>query len=322
MKRSKNIIFVFLICVSIFFTIDFLQFKIIEKNFYKNFQNLNIKTNSYFKYYDNNWFIHSITSYKNYYEKLIKNFRGDIIEEKNTKRPIIIFGCSFAYGTQLEEKATFAYKIAKLTKRNVFNRAIQCCGIQHMYYLLTHSKFYDTLPKNPEYVIFVYISSQLTRLHNYIFPSEMLVNGPYLQYKIENHKLKIKKEIPFIYKSFLVKKLLAKIDEKNSIYTQQTQDRIDNMVRKLFVESKNLLQEKYPDIKFVILKYNSETSGIKTFENPKLWEKLKDDGFIIINSDDITGKFYMRADTTEDNIHPNEAAWDLLVPKFVEKLNL
>ena len=191
-----------------------------------------------------------------------------------------------------------------------------------MYYLLSHKDFYNNLPQNPEYAIFIYIPTQLTRLNNYIFPSEMLVNGPYLHYDIKNGFLKLRKEPTKLYKSFLFKRLLSKIDEINDCKNESIKLKNMDLAVKLFTESKNLLQEKYPNIKFIILDFNSETGGDKQLENPQMWEKLKDNDFIIINSKELTGKIFTQTDTTNDKIHPNETVWNLLIPPLVEKLNL
>lgn len=234
----------------------------------------------------------------------------------------MLFGCSFAYGTQLKENETFAYKFSQLTKRNVYNKSLETCGIQHMYYLLTHPDFFNELPKNPEYAIFIYIPSQLDRLNNYIFPCKILTNGPYLHYDLKNNNLKLRKEITQAYKSFLFKRLLSKIDEINDCKKDSIKQKNMNLAVELFSKSKTLLEEKYPNIKFIILNFNSEAAGDTSAEMPQMWEILKNNGFRIINSQDLAGRVFTQDDTTPDNIHPNEAVWDLLVPKIVEELKL
>lgn len=322
MKKIGYVIYLILVFVLVFFLADYIEFKILEKKFYQTFQNLDVKVTSYFKYFDNDWFFHCVTSYDNYYEKLIKDFRGDVLSDENTMKPIILFGCSFAHGSQLEWEQTFAYKLSKKTKRNIYNRAIGACGIQHMYYMLTHSEFYETLPKNPEYIIYVYIPTQMMRLSNYVYPSEMVSNGPYLHYDIKEKELVLRKEITQLYKSFLFKRLMAEIDEKNHATNPNVREKNSELAIKLFVESKKMLLEKYPKTKFVILRYNVDYDGEEGFENPKMWEELEKEGFIIIKSRDLIGRNYREDETTMDNIHPSEAAWDLLVPKLVEELNL
>ena len=150
----------------------------------------------------------------------------------------------------------------------------------------------------------------------------MLTNGAYLHYDLDSgNNLKLRKEFTPPYKSFIFKKLLAKIDEKNSISNPIIKEKICNLAVKLFKENKKLLKEKYPNIKFVILRYISTTGGEEE-EIPQMWKDLENEGFIILNSKDLVGRIYTEKDTEKDNIHPSEAAWDLLVPPFIEKLNL
>ncbi len=64
---------------------------------------------------------------------------------KYTKPSIILFGCSYTYGTFLEEKQTLGYKLTNLTKRNVYNEGIEACGIQCMNFILNNEHFYNKI---------------------------------------------------------------------------------------------------------------------------------------------------------------------------------
>ena len=66
------------------------------------------------------------------------------------KKPIILFGCSYAYGYQLEREQTLTYKLAQNAKIPVYNRAFTGWGIQHMLYQSKIEKLYEILPE-PEY---------------------------------------------------------------------------------------------------------------------------------------------------------------------------
>ena len=324
MKKFLYVIYLVVVCILVFFLADYIEFKILEKKFWQNIINSDLEKPSYFKYFDNEWFPFSITSYKKFYEKLCKEFRKDVLLDENAKSSIIVFGCSFAYGDKLDDKQTFEYKISKKTNRNVYNRAISACGIQHMYYLLLHSAFYNNLPKECEYVFFIYIPNHLQRLNKYVFPSEIDSNGAYLHYDIKKNELVLRKEITQLYKSFLFKRLMVEIDEKNYATNPNVREKNSELAIKLFVESRKLLQRRYPNMKFVILKYDIECDVDEQFENSRMWEELKKENFIVIKSEDLIGRKYKynSEDTNQDGYHPSEAAWDLLVPKLVEELNL
>lgn len=72
----------------------------------------------------------------------LKNITFRPIENANSpKRPIIIFGCSYAYGYNFDNKETISHIMAQFSTRPIINRA--CCGwgIQHMVYQLKNIDF-------------------------------------------------------------------------------------------------------------------------------------------------------------------------------------
>ena len=77
--------------------------------------------------------------YKNWFNfenfRLVENnFKFRPIEYKNSeKRPIVLFGCSHTYGTNLGEKETFSYQLSNYTGRTVYNFAIPGAGTSSIY---------------------------------------------------------------------------------------------------------------------------------------------------------------------------------------------
>ncbi len=96
------------------------------------------------------------------------------------------------------------------------------------------------------------------------------------------------------------------------------------MANELLLNSKNLLEEHFPGIKFVILKINIEDDSGENFELPFMWDVLKKEGFIIINTEELLGrKFKLNSeDTVIDGYHPSEKFLNQLAPALVKKLNL
>lgn len=243
----------------------------------------------------------------------------------NTKSPILIFGCSFAHGTKfLTNEQTIGFKIFKNTNRDVYNFAFPACGVQHMLYIIRNI-LPRKLPKNeaPEYAIYFYIPNHLFRLRTNIHPT-LFSNGMSLKYKMKNGDLVLEKPLfDFMYKLFIVKFILSIsdfIDKRNSNNEAELNFLLLNSI---FLESKRALEEKYPNIKFVIVRYQVEND--ENFrELPYMWEVLKNEGFTVINSDDLIGRKYKynSEDTTLDYYHPSEKAWDLLVHPLIKNLNL
>lgn len=254
-------------------------------------------------------------------------FRPISGEEYKNKNSILIFGCSFAYSFGLEDNQTISEKLSQFTKRTIYNFGGCACGIQHMYRLITFSNeaLFKKITNPPSHVIYIYIPSHIQRLQSNMFPSPLLNNGRNLQYKIENNELKEKfSPIDIFSQTFLISAFYYQKDLSMDFYDSKIKDENSELAYKLFSESKKILKEKYPNIKFIILRYEVTDEIEEGMENSEIWNKLEQNGFIIINSSDLIGrKFkYESEDTNQDGYHPSEVAWDLLVPKLVEELNL
>ncbi len=282
---------------------------------------------AYFDFYKRNYTLTTLQFMREHQNELMfrPTFKDEIKEPK--KPSILVFGCSFAYGGRLTEKQTFAYKLQKATNRLAHNYAICAAGIQHMLYIIQHPDFLKRVDDKPEYAIYVYISDHQRRLHVDSHPIE--TNGLYLRYSLKNDKLELIKEyLPsWFYRTFIVRRYMHNVHDKffdfQYYYDENKSKQLeyDNFVlaNAIFLESKRLLSERYPGIKFVILKY---TDYFVVNEYPKMWDTLREEGFIVLDTKDLIGRTFTVEDTVEDKFHPNEQAWDLLVPKVVEKLKL
>lgn len=261
------------------------------------------------------------------YLETTKNYEIRPFEEspKNIKKPILIFGCSFAHGsTFLNDDQTASHKLSKLTHRNVYNFAMCGCGLQHMLYII-QNRLDKYLSKNiePEYAIYFYIPNHLQRLRVTIFPN-MFFNGTVLHYNMKNGQLvKENRSDSFIYRTFLAKSFFYNKDRKRE--QNKTQDMYDNFsnANEILKATRDELKQRYPNIKFIIVKYQIENDDTYR-EAPFMWETLEKEGFIIVNSEDLIGrKFkYHSEDTTIDEYHPSEKAWDTLIPPLIEKIGL
>ena len=314
-----------LLAIMFLFLIDFLVY-------FKHKNSYIIKHSKYLEIYPP---ISYIDNYKADYSpqsltSQIKNnisncLRYEYNEKYKDKKSIIVFGCSFAYGYGLENNQTFSSKLSTLTQRNVFNFAIPACGIQHMLSLLENSNIYRKIKQKPEYAIYIYIPNHLLRLNQNIYPNPIMANGINLQYELKNDSLKLKVS-PFnsFSKTFIIKSIYYEFDTHKDNNTLANRYNNFILANEIFLQSKRILEKKYPDIKFIILKYEVEGNYNKEIEMPFMWDVLEKEGFIIINSSDLLKrefKFFSK-DTTSDDYHPSAAAWELLCPKLIQKLNL
>ena len=308
MKKICTFILIVIINLILLLLIDYGFFYYIE------FKRQNISfTESIEKYIK---FTHIIDIDESYLDKVNNNYFRDFKKE-SSKRSILIFGCSFGYGYLLKPEQSLSYKLSEHTGRSVFNRSISSLGIQYVPYIAEHYNIEKTI-SNPEYIIFVMIDNHLYRLYREI----MNIDEPYFDI-LYQYNGKILEERKPIY-SFLFKSSIIRYINLNLIlymYNKKNQDEIFDFMKAHFLKMKSILNKKFPNSKLVILQYEeNENSWI--FNNPR-WNELRDEGFIIINSYELTNEhLFEEKYRIPNDVHPNEKAWDLLVPKLVERLEL
>lgn len=323
-EHIKKFIISIFIAVLVFFLFDFLFYLIYHTSYYytivKPDKNYNISCAHFLK--------NEIADYSIIYNKFdINNYIFRPIQNKDSKeQPIIIFGCSYAFGYNFDNKETLSYILSKYSNRPIINRAICGWGIQHMIWQLQNVNFSKIMNnigegKNiqPKYVLYVLMedSSHFGRM---ISTSADNFNEYNLIYYSKNGKL-YQKEPPF--KIYLKSDFLEFVSYKYKI-SKVIHD-FNNNDKKLFDlfilhfrTANNLIKEKFgKDTKLIVI----------TFENIKreLWQKeLEKEGIDVvdigetlkINSlhDDKLGFFY-----PPQSPHPTAKLWEELLPKLKEK---
>ena len=233
---------------------------------------------------------------------------------ENSKRPIILAGCSYAYGQGLNDEQTFGYKLSHYTKRPVYNFSLPGKGIQHNLFFL-QNKMYDETIKNPEYFIYIMMKDHIRRLYTTVCLHDYT---GYPEYKLnsENKLILNKDKYPF-YKQFYVyyffNNLLFNYVGSNN-HTKHT-----ILIKEYFREIKKTIKEEYPNIKFVILFYGDYDK----YFNLQL-DELQQEGFIFIHAQDLINKnlFDIENHLSENDFHPSEKLWDTFTPEFAKKLDL
>lgn len=247
--------------------------------------------------------------------KILENFnplisRKSFYDNKSKKKPIIWFGCSFAEGAALDDIHTPCYKISKLTHRSCINRAKGATGTQFIYYQLQQDEFFKEAPE-AEYIIYTFIYHHLTRLYQHkINPLWDMFN---VRYKILNDKLvEIKPLFKPLYSSFIVKKFLYKKEFKQA----QNEMKDFSLFNKLMEEILKITKEKYPNSKFIMLEFENPADRN---ELPKQEiEKLEAMGITVVRASDIIKNLDDKKYWLDDEIHPSELAWNLIIPEMVK----
>ncbi|MBR6163324.1 hypothetical protein IKQ26_05515 [bacterium] len=228
--------------------------------------------------------------------------------------PATIFGCSFALGQFLENEQTFSYKLSRILKRPVYNRAVQGQGFQEMYYQSTLPEFYSDVPKSSD-VIYVMIDDHYRRA--YINTMSILDQYFLLHCKIKDGKIEIETYennfMNFLKSLYMVKYTNLMYFEKY-VNNDKNKDKITDDALLYFTKTRENLEAKWGKINFYVVFY-----GKIRFED-EFAKKLEDNGFKVIKTSDLTdadlenGEEYI----IENNGHPSEGAWNLLTPKIAE----
>ncbi len=298
----------------------FLFFLVIELSIW-GYDNYSLKKQGFFNEKVKYIKFHSgIKTYKNEIEKFAKydeHWGRRPVGLEYNKPPIVIFGCSYAHGFNLNPKQIFSYKLSEQLKQPVYNQAFIGWGIQHMLFQTKIPELYERI-KEPEYVIYVYISDHLRRLYLMSFGPWNILNEEFnIRYKEKDGKLiEIMNANPFlnqIKRLYFVNTLQNKLATKYA-YGEKNYSAVCNFALKHFIESKNEMQKHWKNTKYIVFFYNDK------YIATQFKADLEKAGFIIMTTDELTNENLDTEKYMQPSLHPTEAAWDLLTPKFIEKL--
>lgn len=233
-----------------------------------------------------------------------------------TKQPIVLFGCSFAYGQSIDVKDTFSYKLSQLLKIPVINRALIAGGLQQMYYQTTQDDFYNLIP-NCNNVIYILIDDHFRRAlidffyieHDRFLLHYSLKNNNFVMNNYNNCFLNL---IRSLYITRKINHKWAQIICKNEKYKQY---RI-NLIVKYFIESRKNLEKNWGNkVKFTVIIYQN----IKYQEEIK--NELEKNGFNVIQTEELTDADLEKPiyKIPKDG-HPTGEAWTLLTPLIIDRL--
>ena len=101
-----------------------------------------------------------------FYDVPINSLYRKVQGEHFSNKPILLFGCSIAYGYNLDENQNFSTILSKETKRPVYNAAVTGYCPAHMLKLLKENRVLFNV-KDPEYIIYTFIKDHKQRLFYY-----------------------------------------------------------------------------------------------------------------------------------------------------------
>lgn len=266
---------------------------------------------------------------KNEIKEIESGFRPAVITKNVDKEKgiVLLFGCSYAYGTGLSDNQTFSYKLQNLTKRLVINRAFPGWGIQNILYQLKLDDFFNrvfSFVKNEtdidnsflkndsvQYVIYLYMFDHFRRLY---IPCDFF-DDKFLSYSVKESGLHENSSLTTVYwYSYLLRSFYR---NKFSYISDNYNNENKSYILAHFLEANKEVKEKFPNAKFVIFDYDN-SKIIKDIEKELKNNKIDIVYLSELSSDDFSEDKYI-ADKAH---HPSEKAWDVIVPLFAKRLNM
>lgn len=308
MKKYK-LLFYFAVNISIIFLLFlFTDFYIFSKDAKKYIQN----KNSVLKYYYN--FITGDIS-----EEYIKNryingknfFYHPVLNKESNESPILVFGCSFIYGHNIPIEATFSQVLKKYTTRPIYDRSFHGWGINQMLYQLKNEDFYKIIPE-PKFIIYNYFFDHKNRLKRPCTYSIKDYYGTYYKLiKKQDKFLLVEKKHSVLYnKSNLIARISDKFsdisDPNEKIFLLQHLLEAKKEADKHWKNTKFIIIEYYQDDDFDAIKPDLEKNGITVIDRNELVPfNINDERYCLSKKD----------------CHPNDKAWELIIPELVKTLN-
>ena len=252
--------------------------------------------------------------YKNFddkYEYIKLNRLRKPVGLNYKKKPILLMGCSFAYGYNLKENENLGYRLSELLKRPVYNRAFEWLwGVHTMLYQSRREDFYKEVPE-PKYVIYVFITDHINRIAASAI--DPVLRLPHLRYIYKNGKLEREKCACrynlYMFKAYTL--FRAQSVKENFQY---------KILNEYFIETKQEFDKHWKNYKFIILLYD-EAEDLDYIMNKIDVDDLKKNGFIVVHTKDLIGRYLNKSgDRIEDKFHPSSYAWSLIAPKLADKI--
>ncbi len=275
-----------------------------------------VETTCYFyniRNYENkprySWF--KLQSFDKLYEMIKREKLNKPIGLNYKNKPILLMGCSYAYGYKLDKEDTLGYMLSEKLKRPVYNRAFEWnWGVNTMLYQARREDFYKEVP-NPEYIIYVFTGDHIVKANCSSF--DPVFPYPVIRYIKKNGRLE-REKFSLRYNLHMFRTYSEYRAYKYSW------EFLDNSINEFFIETKQEFDKHWKDYKFIILIYERDKDYIK--QEHKNWEELEKQGFTIISTTDLTGGIMDNKEYfISDNYHPNNKAWKVIVPELIKRIN-
>ncbi len=254
-------------------------------------------------------------------------------ETYNQKKPILLLGCSFAYGEFIAEEDNFSSQLKKISNRWVYNWGEPGQGPIYSLMLLNIEQENKLITEEPEYIIYLYMFHHVVRYYfaqyyNYYREQKWIPNQTYT-----------------VFDNFYTYKYFRDIKLEQYFSDDENYEKRLDLFFKIVKMMKKKSEQLFPNSKFVVLIYsdvnknlcqglwdsvnNDEKQMKKLFEimnSAKFREKLSNENIQVITTEELIGRKMNKASDRAENDphypHPSAKAWKELVPKLVDYMKL
>ena len=237
------------------------------------------------------------------------------VQHRESKEgPVLLVGGSFTFGHQIPKEKTLHRVLAKYCSRPIYDRSYSGYSVNQMLYQLQDEAFYKIVPE-PEYIIYTYIPDHIRRLYQpCMFSISQYYGAHYSMKKDKNGNYYLKhRKYPLFYDRF---NFVARIIDIKPFDIANDYSRL--FLKQHFIEAKKAVDKHWQNVKFIILVYYDDD----TFYFEQIQEDLEKIGYIVIERNDLVPfkDKDIRYSLNENDGHPNDKAWDAIVPKLIEYL--
>jgi len=250
-----------------------------------------------------------------------------IFGENYTNKPVIILGCSYAFGFGLKKEKSFPFLLSEKTKRPVINFAE--CGYgaaasmsKLINFYSAASEKYKKMINDAEYIVYLYMYDHSAR---YISLWHFLDFYPVIYETSEFEKKFLKY---YLYR-YIASKIKLHHILKGFPFSDNSSEFILYLLKRVWALSKLYA----PEAEFITIIYDetlpsndSKTKIMFTGEkmnDQKIWGGGSAAGFSeyskIVHTKELTGFIFNNKYRLNGDQHPNESVWSMFTPLFAEK---
>ena len=247
-------------------------------------------------------------------EKNKKSFLRQPCGLNYKKAPILIYGCSYAYGYKLKENEHIGYFLSDLAKRPVYNYGISAKGVQHALYIMQHA---PKIVPDPEYIIYIFMNDQIRRMY---MPCGFTNYFNFFEYKNINNNFILKKDkglLKYLKNTFLYKSIIRETFCKGRYLKEEEKFKLFKMyLQEMNKETKN----RYPNAKFILIIYDRQHDWHIVLTDKHIQE-IKNMGIDVIDLSEYFGDKLLQKEyqiNDDPHGHPNAKAWQMIAQKLIE----